>query len=113
MVRPNSVIPFGYSEEGPEYDYGENITFRVYEITDRATAVVYDREGKKCAELIAVRQGEELQLEVHAPKGCTIELWNLSVKEVQGASVTAEENRTILEPAADKILCRTDRPVRG
>ncbi len=113
MVRPNSVIPFGYSEEGPEYDYGENITFRVYEITDRATAVVYDREGKKCAELTAVRQGEELQLEVHALKGCTIELWNLSVKEVQGASVTAEENRTILEPAADKILCRTDGPVRG
>ena len=113
MVRPNSVIPFGYSEEGPEYDYGENITFRVYEVTDRATAVVYDREGKKCAELTAVRQGEELQLEVHAPKGCTIELWNLSVKEVQGAGVTAEENRTILEPAADKILCRTDRPVRG
>ena len=106
MVRPNSVIPFGSSEEGPEYDYGENITFRIYEITDRATAVVYDQKGDKCAELAAVRRGEELRLEVWAPKGCTIELWNLSVTEVKGAEVKEEEKYTVLKPLADQIVCR-------
>ena len=106
LVRPGSVIPFGNSEEGPEYDYGENITFRVYEVTDRAETVVYDCQGEKCAALTVVRQGEELCLEVWAPKGCTIELWNLAVTGVQGAEVMTEEKYTLLKPLAEQIRCR-------
>ena len=31
MVRPNTVLPLGNSEEGPEYDYADQVTFRVYD----------------------------------------------------------------------------------
>ena len=33
MVRPNTVLPLGNSEEGPEYDYADQVTFRVYAVS--------------------------------------------------------------------------------
>ena len=67
---------------------------------------MYDQQQDKCAELTVVREGEELHLEVQAPAGCTVELWNLTVKEAEGAEITTEGNKTVLKPTADKIICR-------
>jgi alpha-D-xyloside xylohydrolase len=34
MVRPNTILPLGAIEDRPDYDYADNITFRVYELAD-------------------------------------------------------------------------------
>ena len=34
MVRPKTIIPLGAIDHRPDYDYAENITFRVYELSD-------------------------------------------------------------------------------
>ena len=44
MVRPNTVLPLGNSEEGPEYDYADQVTFRVYDVQDEAAAEIYDMD---------------------------------------------------------------------
>ena len=48
MVRPNSVIAVGNLSERPDYDYGEGVTLRVYEL----------EEGKQVDVLIPTIQGE-------------------------------------------------------
>ncbi|HEU4679040.1 MAG TPA: alpha-xylosidase, partial [Terrimicrobiaceae bacterium] len=34
MVRPKTILPLGATEERPDYDYTDGVTFRLYEITD-------------------------------------------------------------------------------
>ena len=39
MVRPNSVLAVGACEDRPDYDYGDGVILRVYELADRREAV--------------------------------------------------------------------------
>ncbi len=34
MVRPNTILPLGAIDDRPDYDYADNIMFRVYELAD-------------------------------------------------------------------------------
>ena len=43
-------------EEGPEYDYAKDLTFRVYNLTGEAQAAVYRMDQSKAAELTARRE---------------------------------------------------------
>ena len=54
MVRPNTVLPLGNSEEGPEYDYADQVTFRVYDVQDEAAAEIYDMDQNKVASIVAL-----------------------------------------------------------
>ena len=43
MVRPGSIIAVGALDDSPEYDYAEDVTFKVYALSDGETAetVIY------------------------------------------------------------------------
>ena len=38
MVRPNTIIALGAVDHRPDYDYAENVTFRVFELSDSSEA---------------------------------------------------------------------------
>ena len=38
MVRPNTIIALGAVDHRPDYDYAENVTFRVFELSDGSEA---------------------------------------------------------------------------
>lgn len=105
MVRPNSVIAIGASEDGPEYDYEQGVTFRLYEIKDHADAVVYHRNGEKAAELtVDVRDGEMV---IHCTEGvnATIEIYNASYENVSGAETRKEKHKLVLTNCVGTICC--------
>ena len=105
MVRPNSVIAVGACEEGPEYDYADNVTFRVYEVTSQASAVVYDMEGRKAAELTVRRDGNRLEITAETGKPFGVELYNVAVEAVEGAQLRQEGNCAVLEQCSSRMTC--------
>ncbi|MDD6043181.1 MAG: alpha-xylosidase, partial [Eubacteriaceae bacterium] len=105
MVRPNSVIAVGACEEGPEYDYAENVTFRVYEVTEQASAVVYDMDTGKAAELTVRRDGNRLEITAKTDKPFTVELYNVTAESVEGAQLRQEGNCAVLEQCGSRITC--------
>ena len=105
MVRPNSVIAIGACEEGPEYDYAYNVTFRVYEVTSQASAVVYDMEGRKAAELTVRRDGNRLEITAETDKAFTVELYNVAVEAVEGAQLRQEGSCAVLEQCGSRMTC--------
>ena len=105
MVRPNSVIAIGASEEEPEYEYEQGVTFRLYEIKDHAKDVVYGKNGEKAAELtVDVKDGE---MTIHCTEGigATVELYNVSYKNVDGAESHRMDNKLVLTNCAGTIHC--------
>jgi alpha-D-xyloside xylohydrolase len=70
MVRPNSVIAVGNHEDRPDYDYGQDVTLRVYEL----------EEGKQVSLVIPSVKGDiDMKFEIKRESG------TLTV-ERQGAS---------------------------
>ena len=51
LARPGAVVPVGACEEGPEYDWAEGATFRVFEPRSGARGEIFDREGRLSASL--------------------------------------------------------------
>lgn len=62
LARPNSIITYGDFTRDFEYDYLENATATIYELSDgcEATATVYDKDANKVCDIKAVRSGNTI-----------------------------------------------------
>jgi alpha-D-xyloside xylohydrolase len=57
MVRPNAIIALGAVDHRPDYDYAENVTFRVFELSDGSEARCrLSSPGRTEAEQLIVRR---------------------------------------------------------
>ncbi|WP_405734373.1 alpha-xylosidase [Streptomyces sp. NBC_01537] len=65
LARPGSVIPFGASDEGPEYDWADGITLRVYAPVDGAEVLtaVPSPDGGIAAVFRTTRTGDVVRVE--------------------------------------------------
>ena len=106
FVRPNTILPIGDCEEGPEYDYAENVTYRIYALADEASAQVYDMDGKKEAEITARREDDSILLELDCEKPCRVVFVNRTFHHVEGADIEVVQSDTILTNCSRKIVCR-------
>ncbi len=106
MVRPNSIVAIGNSEDGPEYDYAEGVIFRIYELTDSAETVVYDMAGNAVSSIKAVREGEDIRITLNDGKPCEVELVNVTPECVDGADMRVEDGNTVLTGCGHQIICR-------
>ncbi|MFN2272417.1 MAG: alpha-xylosidase [Anaerolineae bacterium] len=105
MVRPNTVIAVGSREDRPDYDYGDGITLRVYELTDggRATAVIPSVAGDVDATFEVQRQGNEIAVERQgASKPWRLLLVGVkSVASVEGGTAESSPEGVVVTPAKD------------
>jgi alpha-D-xyloside xylohydrolase len=62
MVRPNTVIPLGAVDHRPDYDYTENVTFRLYELSDKSEASCHVSSPSRAVsdQLIVRRTGKRV-----------------------------------------------------
>ena len=57
MVRPNTIIALGAADHRPDYDYAENVTFRIYELSDGSEASCHVSSPRRAdAERLIVRR---------------------------------------------------------
>ena len=70
MVKPNTIIPVGANDEKPDYDYGDGVTFHVFELQDGATATarVTTVKGKEAVTVKASRKGNQIRIQVRGEK---------------------------------------------
>ncbi len=86
LVRPNSLIATGNSDEQAEYDFSENVTLHLFALDDGncAKCVVYRPGGEKALEVAVTRSG--MQLHVDAAGG--EKPWKLLLHDIESVRIT-------------------------
>ena len=105
LVRPDSILPVGDTDDRPDYDYGAGVTFQVYEIADGAdvSAVVPTREGGVALTLEVRRRGLRLEVEMRGDS----DDWRLllvnvpGVASVDGGTAEISERGVLVRPAGE------------
>lgn len=103
MARPNSIIAVGASDNGPEYDYADNVLLRIFALEDgkEASTEVYDMDGNLEFTAKAVKEGNKITIKTDAKKPYKVELVNASISSVTGAKL---EDGKILTDCAGTIV---------
>ena len=63
-VKENSVIALGSRDDRPDYDYSKDNEIRVYELSDKAAAEIYNDKNKKIYDFLAEKTGSGIKIEL-------------------------------------------------
>ncbi len=66
LVRPNTVLAIGSRTDTTDYDFTEEVTFRVYGLEDgkQATATIHSAKGEEALSAVVTRSGNEVSATV-------------------------------------------------
>lgn len=110
FVRENSVIARGIADDRPDYDYADQVEFRVYELRDRVNCEIFNKNGRT-ARFSGVPTEQEIQITVETEKPFTVRLVNFAGKEAAatGARIQTEGKDLLLVPEetgqTEKKIC--------
>lgn len=95
LVRPNSIIAVGNDDTKPDYDYMDDVTFHVFEISDRmctATEII-SISGEKVLGILVKREGRKIFVEAdNACKKWSVCLRGITdVESVLGGNFVIDE----------------------
>jgi alpha-D-xyloside xylohydrolase len=105
MVRPNSIIPVGGSEERPDYDFGDGVTLRIYELADGShiTVVIPSADGGVDVTFEVKREGRTITVE----RTGAVKRWQLllvgiqAVASVEGGAAESSAQGALVRPMHD------------
>ncbi len=105
-VRENSIIPFGGVNTKPDYDYSENLTFHIFELSGKASAQICDTNGNSVLNIEAERIEKTISISLDKlPVNGKILLRNIySVKSVSGADTSEDKFGTLLRIKDKEII---------
>lgn len=63
-VRENSAIVLGSRDDRPDYDYSKDNEIRVYELSDKVAAEIFNDKNKKIYDFIAEKTGSGIKIEL-------------------------------------------------
>ncbi len=88
LVRPNTLLPIGCSDDKPDYSYARQVKIHAYELQEDAEAAcqIYDEQGSLTLRLTALRHGDEIT--VRASGSAVHEGWSLFLHDISGADAT-------------------------
>ena len=109
LARPGAVVAVGAHDDGPEYDWADGATFRVFEPRHGSRGEIFDRAGALVASLdvAEIPGGFELRLGGGsggaAPRSLDIALANLSPASVEGATLSRDGFFAVLSDCAPVV----------
>ena len=77
FVKENTIVAVNTDADRPDYDYADNVTFRVYEPADCSTTV-YDMKTNADTTISVKKSGNELTIVITGSKKCNVELINMT-----------------------------------
>lgn len=106
MVKENSIVALGARDDAPDYDYADGAELRIYELKEGETVTksVYNMNREEDLNIIAVKLGNTVTIDVQAKKAYTVRLMNVTGVSVEGATAKTEGNDTILIPSEGHIV---------
>ncbi|MDF2984511.1 MAG: glycoside hydrolase family 31 [Eubacterium sp.] len=105
MVRPNSIIPVGNNENKPDYDYLDDITLHVFQLSDNeaATSIIYDMDAKEMGSAKVIKQENKVTVDISGLRSCSVIMRNIkNVRDITGAEAESCALGTKLVPFAPK-----------
>jgi alpha-D-xyloside xylohydrolase len=112
MARAGSIIAVGRDETRPDYDYGDGVTFHVFEIEEGQTVskALFDSLGRKECEIRVRYDGSSYAIEARgARKPWQLYLKNVrTVRSVDGGDFHPDAQGTVVRPRnpADALIVR-------
>lgn len=96
MVKENSIVVLGNTEDKPDYDYGDNAKIYVYAMQDgcSASSVVYGPDQSVQIKIEVKRTGDKITAKVKGKKNCSVKFVNVS-DEVFNISKNGEVEVTL------------------
>ena len=115
FVRPGTVLPLGATDDRPDYNHAENVTFRLYEPADGATAIcelpaMSGGPGLRCT---AKRNGRQVDvtLDGTVPAAWHVQLAGVSAPTLPaGATLVKDALGAIVTPGSGAHTLRLGLP---
>jgi alpha-D-xyloside xylohydrolase len=105
LARPGAVIAVGAKDDGPEYDWADGATFRVFEPRPGSRGEIFDRAGALVASLdvAGIEGGLEFRLGGGAARSLRIAVANREPARVEGATLSREGFFAVLSGCAPVV----------
>lgn len=105
LVKENSIVALGARDDRPDYDYGDGVELRIYELGDgvRVSDVVFGMDNAEEVKVSAERAGNVITVNVMSDKAYSVRLVNRKAASVAGGDMTLEGNDTIVKSEAGHI----------
>ena len=105
LVKENSIVALGARDDRPDYDYGDGVELRIYELEDgvRVGDVVFGMDNAEEVKMSAERAGNVITVNVMSDKAYSVRLVNRKAVSVAGGDMTLEGNDTIVKSDAGHI----------
>ena len=106
MVKENTILPMGAHDDRPDYDYGDGVVLRIYQLQDGVTAqkTVYGMDRQPELTVKAVKTGSRITIDVDTAKAYTIRIVNVQAVSAEGAVIAVDGGDTIVTPSAAHIV---------
>jgi alpha-D-xyloside xylohydrolase len=106
FVRPGTILPIGSCDDRPDYDFSDDVLFRLYALAEgaKATCNIPALDGSIVRSLTATRKDGKLKLEL---SGTHTGAWRIqlvgmdAVQSVEGASLLETAEGLVLVPNKD------------
>ncbi|QNU68449.1 alpha-xylosidase [Ruminiclostridium herbifermentans] len=100
MVRENSIIAVGAHDDRADYDYGDGVQLRVYQLVEGKTAetVVYNMDGTKDLEASILKKDGKITVRVKAKKAYSICFVNETNIKASDAEIIYSGKDTVIKP---------------
>ncbi|MBQ2936034.1 MAG: alpha-xylosidase [Lachnospiraceae bacterium] len=103
MVKENSIVAMGASDDRPDYDYGDGAELRVYALKDgkEASTVVYGMDQKEEISMTATRNGNEMKISVKTDKAYSVRLVNVVASASTAGKMKIDGKDTVITLSGD------------
>ena len=94
LVRPGTLLVLGQHEEGPEYDFSQNLTLELFELADGASAraEVFDEKGELAASFEAERRGKTLRFQAKGGRDLRVRVRGIELAGSPEGGTVIESN---------------------
>lgn len=107
MVRENSIIVFGNSDNKAEYNYEESPAVNIFELLEgkAAETFIYDSKGNKAASVIALKEGNKITIKTNGIAGeYKVVLRNIyDVKNVSSGDASKVTEGTLIKLTGNEL----------
>ena len=103
MVKENSIVAMGASDDRPDYDYGDGAELRIYALKDgkEASTVVYGMDQKEEISMTATRNGNEMKISVKTDKAYSVRLVNVVASASTAGEMKIDGKDTVITLSGD------------
>lgn len=106
LVKENSIVAIGAHDDKPDYDYGEDVELRIFELTEGSTIsqTVYGMDQTEEVKVLVTRENGRISILTETDKLISIRLVNCVAKTAENAEMQVAGNDTVLTEISGPVV---------